>query len=161
MLLKNKQTKKSFTPAVVLPAPCSVHSTNSLIPGVGVLPHISHLGMCPPSPPSPPPKKKVWFLRRFGLKTGIHFAHFGLESGMVYEGTTGVYEPILLFQFQMNTEKESCLVPGRLSSMCAQRKAGRRQRARFAVCTLPMVPCGSSPVTRVSRSPLPCEKRSA
>ncbi|CAH3027332.1 unnamed protein product, partial [Porites evermanni] len=30
-----------------------------------------------------------------------------------------------------------------------------------AVCTLPMVPCGSSPVTRVSRSPLPCEKRSA
>ena len=41
-----------------------------------------------------------------------------------------------------------CLVPRRLSSMCAQRKAG-------------MVPCGSSPVTRVSRSPLPCGKRSA
>ena len=47
-----------------------------------------------------------------------------------------------------------------LMKMCAQRKAGRRQRP--AVCTLPMVPCGSSPVTpRVSRSPLPCEKRSA
>ena len=30
-----------------------------------------------------------------------------------------------------------------------------------AVCTLPMVPCGSSLVTRFSRSPLPCEKRSA
>ena len=30
--------------------------------------------------------------------------------------------------------------------MCAQRKAGRTQLA--AVCTLPMVPCGSSPVTR-------------
>ena len=45
--------------------------------------------------------------------------------------------------------------------MYAQRKAGRRQRASPAVCTLPMVPCGSSPVTRVSRSPLPCEKRSA
>ena len=44
-------------------------------------------------------------------------------------------------------------------SMCAQRKAGRRQSP--AVSTLPMVPCGSSPVTRVSRSPLPCEKRSA
>ena len=29
---------------------------------------------------------------RFGSKTGIHFAHFGLESGMVFEGTTGVYE---------------------------------------------------------------------
>ena len=24
----------------------------------------------------------------FGLKTGTHFAHFGLESGMVFEGTT-------------------------------------------------------------------------
>ena len=28
---------------------------------------------------------RVGFLRRFGLKTGIHFAHFGLESGMVFE----------------------------------------------------------------------------
>ena len=27
-------------------------------------------------------------MRCFGLKTGIHFAHFGLESGMVFEGTT-------------------------------------------------------------------------
>ena len=27
-------------------------------------------------------------MRRFGLKTGIHFAHFDLESGMVFEGTT-------------------------------------------------------------------------
>ena len=34
----------------------------------------------------PPPR--VWFLRRFGLKTGIHFAYFGLELGMVFEGTT-------------------------------------------------------------------------
>ena len=31
---------------------------------------------------------RVGFLRRFGLKTGIRFAHFGLESGMVFEGTT-------------------------------------------------------------------------
>ena len=41
--------------------------------------------------------------------------------------------------------------------MCAQRKAGRRQRVRLtspAVCTLPMVTCASSTVTRVSRSPL-------
>ena len=30
-----------------------------------------------------------------------------------------------------------------------------------SVCTLPMVLCGSSPIPRVSRSPLPCEKRSA
>ena len=34
------------------------------------------------------PPHRVGFLRGFGLKTGIHFAHFGLESGMVFEGTT-------------------------------------------------------------------------
>ena len=34
------------------------------------------------------PPHRVGFLRRFGLKTGILFAHFGLESGMVFEGTT-------------------------------------------------------------------------
>ena len=31
---------------------------------------------------------------RFCLKTGIDFAHFGLESGMVFEGTTEVYDRI-------------------------------------------------------------------
>ena len=40
------------------------------------------------------PPHRVGFLRRFGLKTGIHFAHFGLEMGMVFEGTTEVYERI-------------------------------------------------------------------
>ena len=35
------------------------------------------------------PPQRVWFLRRFGLKTGIDFAHFGLEPGMVFKGTTG------------------------------------------------------------------------
>ena len=40
------------------------------------------------------PPHRVGFLRRFGLKTGIHFAHFGLQSGMGFEGTTGVYERI-------------------------------------------------------------------
>ena len=35
--------------------------------------------------------QQVGFLHRFGLKTGIHFGHFGPESGMVFEGTTGVY----------------------------------------------------------------------
>ena len=29
------------------------------------------------------PPHRVGFLRRCGLKTGIHFAHFGPESGMV------------------------------------------------------------------------------
>ena len=40
---------------------------------------------------------RVGFLWRFGLKTGIHFAHFDLESGVVFEGTTGVYERIYRF----------------------------------------------------------------
>ena len=43
------------------------------------------------------PSHGVRFLRRFGLKTGIHFAHFRLESGLVFEGTTGVYERIYRF----------------------------------------------------------------
>ena len=43
----------------------------------------------------PPPR--VGFLRRFGLKTGKRFAHFGLESVLVLEGTTGVYERIYRF----------------------------------------------------------------
>jgi len=38
--------------------------------------------------------QKVLGLRRFGLKTDIDFAHFGLESGMVFEGTTRGYERI-------------------------------------------------------------------
>ena len=40
------------------------------------------------------PPHRVGFLRRFCLKTDIHFGHFGLESGMVFEGTTGVYERV-------------------------------------------------------------------
>ena len=43
------------------------------------------------------PPQRVGFLRRFGMKTGIHFTHLGLESGMVFEGTTGVYERIYRF----------------------------------------------------------------
>ena len=53
--------------------------------------------------PLPPPHQRVRFLRRFGLKTGKEFAHFGLESGMVFEETTGVYKRICRsFQFEMN-----------------------------------------------------------
>ena len=40
------------------------------------LPYVSHVGMCRP--------KEYGFLRRFGLTTGIDFAHFGLESGIVF-----------------------------------------------------------------------------
>ena len=48
-------------------------------------------------PLPPPPPHRVGFLRRFGLETGMQFVHFGLESGMVLEGTTGVYERIYRF----------------------------------------------------------------
>ena len=40
---------------------------------------------------------RVGYLRRFGLKTGIHFAHFGLVSGVVFEGTTVAYGRIYRF----------------------------------------------------------------
>ena len=43
------------------------------------------------------PPQRVWFLSRFGLKTGIDFDHYGLKSGMVYKGTTGAYKHICLF----------------------------------------------------------------
>ena len=40
---------------------------------------------------------RVGFLSRFGLKTGIDFAHFGLESGMVFEGTTECMNLFIIF----------------------------------------------------------------
>ena len=43
------------------------------------------------------PNQTVRFLRRFCLKTGLNFAHFGLESGMVLERTTVLYERIYRF----------------------------------------------------------------
>ena len=41
--------------------------------------------------------QRVGFLRCFGMKTGIHFTHFGLESGWVFEGSTGVFEWVYRF----------------------------------------------------------------
>ena len=38
------------------------------------------------------PPQSVWLLGLFGLKTAIHFAYFCLESGIVFEGTTGMHE---------------------------------------------------------------------
>jgi len=56
----------------------------------------------------------------------------------------------------------NCLVPRRALSRWKYARKGRRDGDNGRdVCTLPMVPCGSSPVTRVSRSRLRCEKRSA
>ena len=38
------------------------------------------------------PPHLVGFFGPFGLKTGLDFAHFDLESGMVFGETTRVYE---------------------------------------------------------------------
>lgn len=51
----------------------------------GVLPYTSYIGMSRPTGSG------------FGLKTGIYSDHFGLESGMVFEGTMGVYESTYCF----------------------------------------------------------------
>ena len=44
-----------------------------------VLPYISHI------------LGRVGFLRRFSLKMVKEFAHFDLESGILFEGSTVVY----------------------------------------------------------------------
>ena len=62
--------------------------------GGKVLPYISYIGMC---------AHRVGFLRRFVLKTSIHFAHFGLELGAVFEGTT---ECMNVFIVQFQTSKK-------------------------------------------------------
>ena len=58
-----------------------------------------------------PPQTVVFSLpvHRFGLKRGIDFAHFGLESGMVFKGTMGVHELIYCFNSKMSEkEREIC-----------------------------------------------------
>ena len=47
---------------------------------------------------------KGMVLGLFGLKTGIEFTHFGLESAMVFEGTTGAYESIYRFMRSIPNE---------------------------------------------------------
>ena len=50
--------------------------------------------------------ESVEVLRRFGLKTVIDFGHFGLESGVVFEGTTEVYERIYRVNSKLVRKKE-------------------------------------------------------
>ena len=52
------------------------------------------------------PPQRVWFLGRFGLKTGIYFDHYGLKSGMAFKGTTGTYKRICLFNSKWIEKKE-------------------------------------------------------
>ena len=60
----------------------------------GVLAYISHIGTCRP---------RGYGFCAFWSDNGIDFAHFGLEPGMVFERTWGVYEriyPTYLFQIR-------------------------------------------------------------
>ena len=50
--------------------------------------------------------QRVGFLRCFGLKKGRSFTHFSPESGMVFQGTTGMYERIYPFNFKWVRKKE-------------------------------------------------------
>ena len=51
----------------------------------------------------------VGFLGLFGLKTGIDFAHFGLEPGMGFKRAAVAGTNVFLFQFQMSKkEREIC-----------------------------------------------------
>ena len=63
------------------------------------------------------PPQRVWFLRRFDLKTGVDFARFILKSGVdfarfilksgvVFVGITGVYERIYRFSSKWIRKKE-------------------------------------------------------
>ena len=54
------------------------------------------------------PAQKVGFLRRFDLKTGIDFAHFGLELGSGVWGNYNCVSMCSSFQFLMN-KKESVI----------------------------------------------------
>ena len=73
--------------------------------GGGVLPHISLIGICRPN---------RWGFGAFSVwkqvytSLGIHFAYFGLESGMVYEGTTGVYKRIYRCYSKWIRTKKKC-----------------------------------------------------
>ena len=50
--------------------------------------------------------KRVWILRRVGLKTDIDFARLGLETGIVFE--TVVYERFCRFNSKWIRKKEIC-----------------------------------------------------
>ena len=40
------------------------------------------------------PSQRVGFLHHFGLKEGIDFAHFGLESGVIFKDSKWILENI-------------------------------------------------------------------
>ena len=47
------------------------------------------------------PPQRVWFLSRFGLKTGIDFDNYGLKSGRVF-GAGNIYESLQTYFSSQN-----------------------------------------------------------
>ena len=70
--------------SIVLPATPAYVS----FPGGGVTPLYKVYRYVPP--------QRVWFLGRFGLKTGIDFDNYGLKSGRDFEGGN-IYESLHIF----------------------------------------------------------------
>ena len=54
------------------------------------------------------PPNPAGFSLRFGLKMGVHFAHFGLESSMVFEGTTECMNVFVVSIPNELRKKEKC-----------------------------------------------------
>ena len=52
------------------------------------------------------PTQRVGFLCFFGLKTGIDVAHFGLESGMVFEETPSERVNVFIVSGPSESKKE-------------------------------------------------------
>ena len=48
--------------------------------------------MCKPYTGRYVPPQRVWVLGHFGLKMDTEFAHFALETSMVFKGTTEVHK---------------------------------------------------------------------
>ena len=53
------------------------------------------------------PPQGARFLSRFGLKTGIDFGHFGMESGIFFKGTTGIYEIFIVLTLNEEERKRN------------------------------------------------------
>ena len=58
-------------------------------------------------------------LHHSGLKTGIDFAHFGLESAMVFKGTTRVYKRIVRFNSKWVRKKDKDYIFIRIFCCCS------------------------------------------
>ena len=89
-LLFSRNCKGYWSDTFLTALPSEVRGFKS---GGGALPYISRICMCRP--------KGKGFCA-VGLKTGIDFAHLGLESGTVLEGTRRSVWTNSLFQFQMS-----------------------------------------------------------